>query len=140
MSGRTFLDTNVLVYLFDQDAPAKQAQARRILADEGAEGTLILSTQVLQEFYAAVTRKLTPPLPPEVAQRAVEHFSQLHVVPNDTRLVLEAIALSRKHAVSIWDALIVQAALRAGCTRLLTDDLHAGWEVLGLRVENPFEG
>ena len=140
MSGRTFLDTNVLVYLFDQKDPDKQTRAQSILAAEGGEGTLILSTQVLQEFYSAVTRKLTPPLPLEVAQRAVERFSQFHVVPNDKALVLDAIALSRRHRISIWDALIIQAALRAGCTRLLTEDLHAGWEVQGLRLENPFMG
>ena len=58
MSARRFIDTNVLVYLFDADAPAKQERAREILGSEVAEGPLVLSTQVLQEFFVSVTRKL----------------------------------------------------------------------------------
>lgn len=62
MSDKTFLDTNVLVYRFDDDEPAKQARAREILDTEGPRGSLVLSTQVLQEFYVTVTRKLARPL------------------------------------------------------------------------------
>ena len=63
MSGRAFFDTNVLVYLFDSDSPAKQARAREVFESEGRAGNVVISTQVLQEFYVAVTRKLGKPLP-----------------------------------------------------------------------------
>ena len=62
MSGRVFVDTNVLVYLFDGDAPQKQRRARQILDEEGSPGSIVISTQVLQEFYVTVTRKLGKPL------------------------------------------------------------------------------
>ncbi|HEY2296054.1 MAG TPA: PIN domain-containing protein [Thermoanaerobaculia bacterium] len=58
MSDRVFFDTNVLVYLFDTDSPAKQAQARDLLTEHARSGRIVLSSQVLQEFYVTVTRKL----------------------------------------------------------------------------------
>ncbi len=138
MPDRSFLDTNVLVYLFDADAPAKQARAREILAQDSRGSYLVLSTQVLQEFYVTATRKLAVPLPPEVALEAVKRFAQLHVVYVDTQMVFGAIALSQSHTVSMWDGLILQAAIDSGCSRLLTEDLHDGWDLHGLKVENPF--
>ena len=96
MSARVFLDTNVLVYLFDLDAPEKQARAREILETEGASGRAMVSTQVLQEFYVSVTRKLAQPLDPETAYRAVEDLASLPVVQIDTTLILSAITRHRK--------------------------------------------
>ena len=138
MTDRSFLDTNVLVYLFDADSPRKQARAREILEDDGSSYFLVLSTQVLQEFYVTVTRKLAVPLAPDVALEAMRRFAQLHVVYIDTPMIFDAVALSQTHTVSMWDGLILQAAIDGGCNRLLTEDLHHGWNLHGLRVENPF--
>jgi len=135
---RTFLDTNVLVYLFDTSAPAKQATAQAILGAEDAEATLVISTQVLQEFYVTVTRKLAKPLSPEEAEEAVRNLAGLSVVEIDVALVLEAIGRSRKSKISLWDALIVESALADGCERLLSEDLQHGQEFRPLRIENPF--
>jgi len=136
MSGRAFLDTNVLVYLFDRDTPAKQRRAREVLETEG--GSAAVSTQVLQEFYVTVTRKLGQPLAEKDAEAAVRDLAALEVVPVDTPLVLAAIARSRADRLSLWDALVVESALRAGCRRLLTEDLQDGRLFGRLRVENPF--
>jgi predicted nucleic acid-binding protein len=67
-----FVDTNVLVYAFDDDAPDKRKTARRLLDDKADQ--LVLSAQVLGEFYVTVTRKLARPLP---ANRAVEALDAL---------------------------------------------------------------
>lgn len=56
MSGRAFVDTNVLVYLFDDDEPVKQGQARQLRADPDGPD-LVVSAQVLGEFYVAVTAR-----------------------------------------------------------------------------------
>jgi predicted nucleic acid-binding protein len=138
MSGRSFLDTNVLVYLFDGDSAEKQARARELLRDLGPSGDLALSTQVLQEFYVSVTRKLAVPLSTEEAERAVRELIALPVAHVDPQTVLSAIALSRQHTVSFWDALIVQAALDLGCDRVLTEDMPHGRTFGALRIENPF--
>ncbi|MDS4040116.1 MAG: PIN domain-containing protein [Candidatus Competibacter sp.] len=135
---RYFLDTNVLVYLFDGDAPARQTRAREIFQTYGATGQLVISTQVLQEFYVTVTRKLAKPLAPEVAYRAVQNLTTLLVCQVTPELVLSAIQRSLGLRLSFWDALIVQAALESGAATLWSEDLQHGQIIDGLRIENPF--
>jgi predicted nucleic acid-binding protein len=101
-------------------------------------GSACLSTQVLQEFYVAGTRKLTQPLAPHDAEQVVRDLAALPVVPVDTRMILAAIERSRHSRFSFWDALIIEAALASGAGRLLTEDLQHGQQIDGLRIENPF--
>jgi predicted nucleic acid-binding protein len=136
MSGSAFVDTNVVVYAFDEDEPAKQERAREVLS--GADQLLVLSTQVLAEFYVTVTRKLARPLDASTARQAVEQLSELPVVPTDADLVLAAIDVSDRHELSFWDGLIVQAASSAGCDTILTEDLSHGSVIAGVSVDNPF--
>lgn len=135
---RTFFDTNVLVYLFDGDAPEKQGRARAMLQECVDEGTLVLSTQVLQEFHVAVSRKLAVPLDLPEAEQALESLVRLPVIPVDPPMVLAAARLARAHTLCFWDALIVEAALAAGATRLLSEDLQAGRRFGELEVVDPF--
>ena len=138
MSVRAFLDTNVLVYLFDAGEPTKQAVAREIFERQGLDLELFLSTQVLQEFFVNITRKLSVPLSAEEAFRALTALSEFPTVQVDVPLVLAAAQLSQQHRISFWDALILEAAASSGCSTVFTEDLQDGWEVRGLRVENPF--
>ncbi len=135
---RSFLDTNVLIYLFDRDEPEKKARAQEVFGREIEADRAAVSTQVLQEFYINATRKLRSPLPPEIAEERVRDFSRLPLVQVDAPLILAAIARSRVLVLSFWDALIVEAALKGGADRLLTEDLQHGQVIEGLRVENPF--
>lgn len=137
MTSRSFLDTNVLVYSVDMGEQAKRAIARALLAGAGP-GTLAVSSQVLGEFYVTVTRKLRSPIAIEIAAAIVQHLASLPCVPVDTVLVRSAIDRSRTGQVAYWDALIIEAALAAGCTTLLTEDLTAGQRFDGLTVVNPF--
>ena len=138
MTGRTFLDSNVLVYSVDE-SPAekvKHRQAVELLSRQAEE--LVVSTQVLQEFYVVTTRKLKNPLSEEQAAKAVRGIAKLDVISVDVPLVLTAVDTSRTAKVSLWDALIIEAASRAGCARVLSEDLNAGQVVRGVRIENPF--
>lgn len=139
MKERVFLDTNVLVYLFDADAPAKQQRARALLSIHELRAQMILSTQVLQEFYVSVTRKLASPLDPDTALKAVQDLGVFPVVQIDTPLILLAIQRSRKAKVSFWDALILESALVAGTTLLYSEDFQDGAVFGKLRIENPFK-
>jgi predicted nucleic acid-binding protein len=134
----SFFDTNILVYLFDNDSPAKRDQAREIFRSEVEAGRFVTSTQVLQEFYVATTRKLAVPLSPEEAEEAVASFAELSVIAIDPRMILRGIRRGREMKISFWDALIIEAALAAGVARLLTEDLQHGREGAGLGIENPF--
>jgi predicted nucleic acid-binding protein len=137
MTAKVFLDTNVLVYAMDDAAPAKQARARELMAVARAESHVV-SPQVLQEFYIAVTRKLTRPLAASDAAAAVGVLARLTVVSADAELVVAAIDIHRRYQFSVWDALILQAAITGGCARLLTEDLQHGFRLGNLVVENPF--
>jgi predicted nucleic acid-binding protein len=138
MGGRIFIDTNVLVYSFDDSEPEKQKKAQDLLASPQLAGDFVVSTQVLQELYVALTRGTDPIRSPAQAQEAVREASKLIVIQVDPPLILEAIAKSRQHVISFWDALVVQAAEAAGCSRLLSEDLNDGQAIGTLRIENPF--
>ncbi len=131
-----FVDTNVLVYLFDDDSPEKQSRARELFESEAEN--LVLSTQVLGEFYVTVTRKLARPLPPKLAREAVDDLCALRVRPVRAELVQAAARRSDASQLSYWDALIVETAVDAGAATLLTEDLQHGQVFGDLRVVDPF--
>jgi predicted nucleic acid-binding protein len=134
----TFVDTNVLAYAHDRSETHKQPVAQARLEELWRERTGVLSTQVLQELYVVATRKLAMPMPRTTARRIVALYAEWPVVQVDVPLILAASDLEERHTLSFWDALVVEAARRAGATRLLTEDLQAGRRIAGVRVENPF--
>ena len=136
MTGLAFFDTNVLVYADDSAAPKKQKRAIALFAEHLRLGTAVVSLQVLQEYFAAATRKLG--LAPQMAQRKVEILASARVVRFEARDVIAAIELHRLTQVSFWDALIVHAARAAGAAVLYSEDLQTGAELGGVRVVNPF--
>ena len=133
-----FFDTNVLVYLFDADSPDKRKKARALFQKHAEAGDILLSTQVLQEFYAAVTRKLARPLDAAAALDAVSSFAELPLVQIDSGLIVSAIHRSRNHQLSLWDALIIQAAIEGHASTLYSEDMQQGQLFDSLRVVNPF--
>jgi predicted nucleic acid-binding protein len=135
---RTFVDTNVLLYAYDAAEVGKQPIARETLDRlwRGRAGTL--STQVLQEFYNAATRKLDPPVRRAEAREIIDLYTAWPVVTLDPTLILAATRLEEVHQLSYWDALIVEAARVVGAERLLTEDLQHGRTIEGVRIDNPF--
>jgi predicted nucleic acid-binding protein len=136
MAARSFFDANVLVYTDDQDARRKQTKALELVEEARLGGWGVVSTQILQEYFVAATTKLR--VPPEIARRKVELFGRLDLVLIDLPDILAAVDLLRLHAISFWDALVLRAAHRAGCTVLLTEDLQHGARYDGVEVRNPF--
>ena len=134
--ARAFLDTNVLVYADDVDSGAKRGKSQALVVAALANGDAVISTQVLQEYFVVATRKLA--VPAEVAQKKVEVLSTLVAVTIDVDHIVESIKLHRLYNLSFWDALIVHAARRAGCDRLITEDLQAGQRIEGVDIVNPF--
>jgi predicted nucleic acid-binding protein len=138
MNGRSFIDSNVVVYSADTNPGerAKHETAVGLLASEPDD--LVISTQVLQEFYVVVTRKLAYPLDTERAAQALRGLAKLDVVGVDVPLVMAAAETSRTAKLSLWDALIIEAARQAGCARVYSEDMSDGQVIRGVRVENPF--
>jgi predicted nucleic acid-binding protein len=137
---KTFIDTNVLVYAHDTDAGGKHAHARTLLGNLWDSRSGSLSTQVLQEFYAVVTRKFKPAMPLAKARAIVVAYGEWCDVATEPQLIVAASRLEEEHTLSFWDALIVQAAISAGAERLVSEDLQDGRRFGALTIENPFNG
>jgi predicted nucleic acid-binding protein len=133
---RVFFDTNVLVYCTDTSAPAKQAAARALVSQASLAANAVLSTQVLIELFNVVTRKQG--MPPETAQALVVAYAGWSVIQSDISLVTMAIEKSTQHQLSIWDAMVVEAAVRAGAEILYTEDMQHGRRFGPLTLINPF--
>ncbi|MFC1531426.1 PIN domain-containing protein [Gemmatimonadota bacterium] len=136
MSVRSFLDTNVLVYTDDADAPRKKETALDLVESASIGGWGVLSTQVLQEYFAVATQKLEVPV--KIARAKVEIFGRLDLAVVEMPTILGAIDVHRLHDVSFWDGLIIHTARSAGCRVLYTEDLQHGCLFDGLEVVNPF--
>ena len=136
MKGREFLDTNVLGYAHDSSDPRRQAVACRLIERLLLDQRGVVSLQVLREFFAVATRKLG--MSSEQARRHVGRYARFEVVTLGVADLLGAIDLHRLHRWSIWDALIVRAALNGSCTVLNTEDMQSGYVVDGLTLRNPF--
>jgi predicted nucleic acid-binding protein len=136
MSDRAFVDTNIFVYADDRSAKTKRVRARAVLSELIRHKRAVVSTQVMQEYFAAAVKTLG--LSPERARLRVERLNRLDVVLIRPELILGAIDLCRLHPLSFWDALVVRSASAAGCGRLLSEDLQDGQTIDGVRIENPF--
>jgi predicted nucleic acid-binding protein len=132
-----FFDTSVLIYIHDQRFPYKRDIARRVYSRHLYDKSLVISTQVLQEFYAILTGKIKQ-VPPKQAEALTAHLAELHVVSIQPSHVLEAISLRLRHKLSFWDSLILIAAKAAKAGLVLSEDLGHGQTYEGVRVENPF--
>ena len=140
MKDKHFLDTNVFIYAIDTspDLKKKREIARHLVRKHIQNETGVISIQVLQEFYQVSTSKIQIPLSVEEALEYLHYMAVLDTVHPEFDMIVSAIRLHEKHRVSFWDSLILQAALTAGCSRLLSEDLQHGFEIDHLRIENPF--
>lgn len=138
MTAPVFVDTNVLVYALDAGAGIKHDCARAWVLSLWESRRGRISTQVLQELYVTLTRKLSPGMTRDAAQveaRALFAWAPIEI----TSAVLErAWYVEARYGLSWWDALIVAAAQAGECGVLLTEDLHDGQDLDGVRVVNPF--
>lgn len=134
----TFFDTNILVYAVDAGDPARKEIAIERFARAVKDDSIALSTQVLQEFYSITTRKLKPPLSAREAASQVSQLCAFDVVGTTAESVLAAVELQQKHRLSWWDALILEAALRANADVLVSEDGQHGQRFGKLVIENPF--
>lgn len=139
MSGRFFLDTNLLVYAVDPTDPAKQEISVKWIVTAHESGSGVVSYQVIQEWFNVVLRKAAVPLTPIEAIRLYRTLLEpLWKVQSSRELVETALHLHERDQFSWWDSLIVSAAIHGGCDRLLSEDLQHGREIAGVRIQNPF--
>jgi len=139
MNDKVFFDTNILVYAYDKNEPEKGEIAKQLIRENGITGNLILSTQVLQEFYVTMTKSSKNMLTKEDASEIVSDFSEFPLVQINKNIILRAMKRHQTRAFSFWDSLIVEAALQAGCSILLSEDMQDGFSIDAIRIRNPFK-
>lgn len=139
LSGFFFLDTNVLVYSFDKTVPAKQTIARQLIHHALQTQQGIISTQVVQEFLNLAIRKFSPPLSiPEAREYLKSTLMPLCQQFPSITFYDQTLFIQMETGYSWYDSLVVTAAIEAGCTTLLSEDMHHGQSIRGLTILNPF--
>ena len=135
----TFVDSNVFIYAVDKAVSAKQKKARDIVADVFADGSAYrVSSQVLAEFSSVAVRKLGMATPILLALLA--EMGKIAHVAIDNALVSRAVEIQGIYGIQYYDAQIVAAAERLGCSSILTEDLNDGQMYCGITAVNPFKG
>jgi predicted nucleic acid-binding protein len=135
--AKIFVDTNILIYSIDQFDPEKRQRCRALLRTLKNDLRGVISTQVMQEFYVAATKKLgAEPLVVKDILNSFERFETVIIKPD---IIKEAIDCGIINRLSFWDALIVAAAESANCETLWTEDLNHDQVIRGVRIENPIK-
>ena len=137
MTGPDFLDTNILVYAYDQSDRRKQEVAKGLLR-KALTGHTKISTQVLAEFSSILLHKISPPAPPKQLKVLLDALAPIPVVTPDIDMVQRAVEVHAKYGVRFYDGMIVAAAERGKCQRIWSEDLNASQQYFGVVVQNPF--
>ena len=138
MSDKFFIDSNVLVYAYDQHDANKQDIAQSVLTKSIENGNGTLSTQVIGEFFTIITKKIPIQLSADEAWEIIKTLTVLPVLHIDMAMVHRAIETHKQYKTTYWDSLILAAAERAGCTTVITEDLQHGGIYHGVKIINPF--
>ena len=137
-ASKAFFDTNVLLYMYSGENGSRRERSKALFRQHARAKSILLSTQVVQEFYAAGSRKLR--LPARGLKDAVSDLLDLPLVSIGTTHIMEAIQLEERYRISFWDSLILAAAESGGAQLLYTEDLNDGQRYGSVLVENPFRG
>ncbi|MBM5810361.1 MAG: PIN domain-containing protein [Gammaproteobacteria bacterium] len=137
MTGKCFVDTNILMYAHDRAAGEKHERARAVVEDLWRTRRGVVSTQVLQELAVNLRRKAGRPLDARTTSEIITDYMTWQVVVNGASSVLDALELEQRYQISFWDALIVGAAEAAGAAVLYSEDLSHHQRYGGVEVINP---
>lgn len=136
MNANAFVNSNLILYIYDRRSPEKSKRGRELLADLMTAQRGVISTQILQECFAVATRKFG--IPPLEAKEILLTLSSMPVVHITPELIYDAIDGVVLHRLSFWDSLIVTSAALARCGTLYTEDMQHGQVIRGVRICNPF--
>jgi predicted nucleic acid-binding protein len=133
-----FVDTNILLYAHDRQAGDKQIRAAALLTSLWENQTGILSSQILQEFFVNVVRKIKPPLAIPRAREIIRNYSTWVLYDTGPGDIVRASEIMELAGFSFWDSLVIAAAEKSGAELLYSEDLQHGQRIAGLLIQNPF--
>ena len=137
MRDKVFIDTNILMYMQSGMNMEKTKISRRLFEKLSSDHLIVLSTQVLEEFYVALTRKLKHD--PITIKNLLLLFDDFEIVTINSLIIFDAIDLSVTHQLSFWDSLIICSALSSQCKVIYSEDLNHGQLIRGVEIINPFK-
>jgi predicted nucleic acid-binding protein len=135
MRKKFFFDTNVLIYAVDSHDKQKQNLAKNAIIEHAHKS--VISTQILQEFFVAATKKLH--ISPLEAKELAQKLGGFQCIQITTDIIYQAMDIMILNKISFWDALVVASALAGGCNCVLSEDMQDGQNISGILVENPFK-
>ncbi len=140
MIDKIFLDTNILVYLFDKTEKQKQSRAKELIAEYISGAKVIISVQVINEFINITSKKITFPISLSKQKEIIEFLNDLFIISSLTfDITLRAIETAGRYQLSYWDSLIISSALDSTCNILFSEDMQNGLLIDGkLKIVNPF--
>jgi predicted nucleic acid-binding protein len=139
MSDKYFIDTNILVYSFDPNDQRKQNIAHELIQNALKDQAGCISSQVIQEFLNVSTRKFSPPLSHQDSLRYLNVvLAPLCEVFTSLDLLRRTIEIAERWHYSLYDSMIITAALQANCAVLYSEDLQHGQRIETLAIVNPF--
>jgi predicted nucleic acid-binding protein len=137
MSALEFLDSNVLIYAYDETDPHKQSIAQQFVV-RALAGQIVASSQVLAEFAVTLLHKLSPAPRTDVVLSILNALGPVKLVPIDADTIRRAVEAHATYGIHFYDGMIIAAAERAGCSRIWSEDLNPGQRYFGVAVQNPF--
>lgn len=138
MSGKYFIDTNIIVYGHDDAYPEKKEKAQELIFTGLREARAVISAQVLSEFFVTITKRVEMPYSVPAARHEIMLLSHLEIVELDHDLVIRATRLHETLQVNYWAGLVLAAAERGDCDVLYSEDLSHDQNYAGIRCVNPF--
>lgn len=141
MSGdRYFIDSNIVVYMYDRRDPGKQAHAKQLLKEAFLSESGCISYQVIQESLNVFSRKETQlDKPVDLSNLLEEILDPLCCIYPSTKLFRSALDIKNRWRYSFYDSLIIAAALEANCKMLYSEDLQHQQKIETLTIINPFK-
>ena len=136
MKGKIFIDTNVLIYSQNTKEAEKQSICRKVLSNIADNSLIVISTQVMQEYYNVATLKMG--IEKLLAKRTVQMFDVYEIVTIQPSIIFKAMDIHVLNQLSFWDSLIISAAKSANCMMLLTEDMNDGQVIEGVKIQSPF--
>jgi predicted nucleic acid-binding protein len=137
MTADEFLDTNIVLYAFDDSEPRKQSIAQELLR-KAVRTECVISVQVLSEICNTILRKLAVSHSIDLLREILDQLEPVPTVSPDERTLRRAVDCRERYGLHFYDGMIIAAAERAGCKKIWSEDLNAGQEYFGVKVENPF--
>lgn len=138
MNDKYFIDTNIWVYANDHSDSLKQQRAKEIIIQGLYDDNIVISTQVISEFFVTVTKKISKKLSIEKAKKEILLLKNIEIAEIDYQSILQAIEMMHRHQLSYWDSLIIVAAQNSRCSVIYSEDMNPGKIMDGLRIQNPF--